>query len=124
MKPHLQLSLVLHTLEQERTKAITALRTQPQDADALAYKRQLDAAIACLHWCERYQVAGNSRVHVLPFPHTAFGEYVLLEADENGDCLSEAVTDTQAQPISPNGGDLVVLLGHVYNLPSSGTDTP
>ena len=122
MKPHLQLPLVLHTLEQERTKAITALRSCPQDADALAYKRQLDAAIACLHWCERYQVAGNSRV--LPFPRTAFGEYVLLEADENGDHLPEAVTDTQAQPISPNGGDLVVLLGHVYNLPSSGTDTP
>ena len=122
MKPRLQLQLVLHTLAQQRADAIAALRSQPQDADALAYKRQVDAAIACLQWCERHQVAGNSRVHVLPFPRNAFGEYVLLEANEDGDYLLEAVADTQGQPISPNGGDLVVLLGHVHNLTDSGTD--
>ena len=48
MKPTLHLPQVLHTLQQERANCITALHHQNDDASALAYKQQLDAAIACL----------------------------------------------------------------------------
>ena len=116
MKPILQFSQVLHTLQQERANCIAALRHQNDDATALAYKQQLDAAIACLQWCERYQVSGNSPVQVLPFPRNAFGEYVLLEANENGDYLPEPVQDLHQQAIAPDAGDLIVHLDHVLNL--------
>ena len=116
MKPILQFSQVLHTLQQERANCIAALRHQNDDATALAYKQQLDAAIACLQWCERYQVSGNSPVQVLPFPRNAFGEYVLLEADESGDYLPGPVHDLHQQTIAPDAGDLIVHLGHVLNL--------
>ena len=55
-------------------------------------------------------------MQVLPFPRNAFGEYVLLEADENGDCLPEPVYDRYQQVIAPDAGDLIVRLGHVLNL--------
>ena len=116
MKPTLHLPQVLHTLQQERANCIATLRHQNDDASALAYKQQLDAAIACLQWCERHQVSGNSPVQVLPFPRNAFGEYVLLEADENGDCLPEPVRDLRQHAIAPDAGDLIVRLGHVLNL--------
>ena len=116
MKPILQFSQVLHTLQQERANCIAALRHQNDDATALAYKQQLDAAIACLQWCERHQVSGNSPVQVLPFPRNAFGEYVLLEADESGDYLPEPVQDLHQQAIAPDAGDLIVHLDHVLNL--------
>ena len=48
MKPTLHLPQVLHTLQQERANCIAALRHHNDDASALAYKQQLDAAIACL----------------------------------------------------------------------------
>ena len=115
MKPTLRLPQVLHTLQQERANCIAALRHQNDDASALAYKQQLDAAIACLQWCERHQVSGNSPVQVLPFPRNAFGEYVLLEADENGDYLPEPVQDLHQQTITPDAGDLIVHLDHVLN---------
>ena len=116
MKPILQFSQVLHTLQQERANCIAALRHQNDDATALAYKQQLDAAIACLQWCERHQVAGNSPVQVLPLPRNAFGEYVLLEANESGDYLPEPVRDLHQHIIAPDAGDLIVRLGHVLNL--------
>ena len=116
MKPTLHVPQVLHTLQQERENCIAALRRQNDDAAALAYKQQLDAAIACLQWCERHQVSGNSPVQVLPFPRNAFGEYVLLEADESGEYLSEPVCDQYQQAIAPDAGDLIVRLGHVLNL--------
>ena len=57
MKPTLHLPQVLHTLQQERENCIAALRHQNDDATALAYKQQLDAAIAYLalpisHWTD------------------------------------------------------------------------
>lgn len=116
MKPTLHLPQVLHTLQQERANCIAALRHQNDDATALAYKQQLDVAIACLQWCERHQVSGNSPVQVLPFPRNAFGEYVLLEANESGDYLPEPVRDLHQQTIAPDAGDLIVHLGHVLNL--------
>ena len=116
MKPTLHLPQVLHTLQQERENCIAALRSQTDAEAALAYKQQLDAAIACLQWCERHQVSGNSPVQVLPFPRNAFGEYVLLEVDENGDCLPEPVRDRYQHTIAPDAGDLIVRLGHVRNL--------
>ena len=116
MNSTLRLPQVLHTLQQERANCIAALRRQNDDAAALAYKQQLDAAIACLQWCERHQVSGNSPVQVLPFPRNAFGEYVLLEADESGEYLSEPVCDQYQQAIAPDAGDLIVRLGHVLNL--------
>ena len=116
MKPTLHLPQVLHTLQQERANCIAALRSQTDAEAALAYKQQLDAAIACLQWCERHQVSGNSPVQVLPFPSNAFGEYVLLEANESGDYLPEPVQDLHQQAIAPDAGDLIVRLGHVLNL--------
>ena len=116
MKPTLHLPQVLHTLQQERANCIAALRSQTDAEAALAYKQQLDAAIACLQWCERYQVSGNSPVQVLPFPRNAFGEYVLLEADESGDYLPEPVRDSHQHAIAPDAGDLIVRLSHVLNL--------
>ena len=116
MKPTLHLPQVLHTLQQERENCIAALRSQTDAEAALAYKQQLDAAIACLQWCERHQVSGNSPVQVLPFPRNAFGEYVLLEANENGDYLPEPVQDLHQQAIAPDAGDLIVHLDHVLNL--------
>ena len=61
-------------------------------------------------------MSGNSPVQVSPFPRNAFGEYVLLEADENGDCLPEPVQDIHQQAIAPDAGYLIVRLGHVLNL--------
>ena len=48
MKPILQFSQVLYTLQQERENCIAALRHQNDAETALVYKQQLDAAIACL----------------------------------------------------------------------------
>ena len=39
-----------------------------------------------------------------------------IEADENGDCLTEPLRDRYQHTIAPDAGDLIVRLGHVLNL--------
>ena len=86
------------------------------DVAWLENKRQIDCAIECLALCETYQIHPDSTVLTLPWPQDRFGEFQLIEIDESGHPLLEQQAILNEVPLTLGPGDLVIRVGHSFNL--------
>ena len=65
-KPPIDFGEVISGLALWREEILSDLRSQETHASALALKRQIDTAIACLEMCERFDIHPTASVTVLP----------------------------------------------------------
>ncbi len=66
MHHNIEFGVVLQRLNLWREESVVQLRDPSNRAEALTLKLQLDAAIAALEFCERYQIKPDAPVTILP----------------------------------------------------------
>ncbi len=116
MKHPVQFNFVIDLLKDKQKNIVEALRHSNGDVAWLENKRQIDCAIECLALCETYQIHPNSTVLTLPWPQDRFGEFQLIEIDESGHPLLEQQAILNEVPLTLGPGDLVIRVGHSFNL--------
>lgn len=99
---------VLSLLEQARAQAIATLRETEGDAAALAWKSELDLAIARLQWCAQHAIDGRTVATVLPWPADAFGSFAVVECNDEGEPVAESPLQIAGEPVVLMPGDLLV----------------
>jgi hypothetical protein len=116
MKHPVQFNFVIDLLKDKQKNIVEALRHSNGDVAWLENKRQIDCAIECLALCETYQIHPDSTVLTLPWPQDRFGEFQLIEIDESGHPLLEQQAILNEVPLTLGPGDLVIRVGHSFNL--------
>lgn len=116
MKHPVQFNFVIDLLKDKQKNIVEALRHSNGDVAWLENKRQIDCAIECLALCETYQIHPDSTVLTLPWPQDRFGEFQLIEIDESGHPLLEQQAIINDVPLTLGPGDLVIRVGHSFNL--------
>lgn len=116
MKHPVQFNFVIDLLKDKQKNIVEALRHSNGDVAWLENKRQIDCAIKCLALCETYQIHPDSTVLTLPWPQDRFGEFQLIEIDESGHPLLEQQAILNEVPLTLGPGDLVIRVGHSFNL--------
>lgn len=99
---------VLLLLEQARAQAIATLRETTGDAAALAWKSELDLAIARLQWCTQHAIDGRAVATILPWPADAFGSFAVVECNDEGEQVAESALQIAGEPVVLMPGDLLV----------------
>ena len=105
--------MVLQRLHLWREETLVQLRDSSVHAEALTLKVQLDAAIAALEFCERYQVKPEAPVTVLPdlktqTPSSAFRVAEDHESDNKANWVELEINDWHLE-LSP--GDIIIEQG-------------
>ena len=78
----LRFDAVLAQLETLREQTTQNLRAPEKHETALALKRQLNDAIACLRWCKLHQISPLAQVTVLPETQMLSNDYRIVEDNE------------------------------------------
>ena len=118
MKHRLSFSIVMEFLREKQLAAEEELRRTRGNESALEKKRQLDRAIQCLTLCENQQIHPDAEVIELPWPQEAFGEMLVVEANETGDRSSWVPVIVEGKEVTLQAGDLVIRQEHIFKLPS------
>lgn len=99
---------MLSLLEEQRARAVAMLRDTAGDPDALAWKAELDLAIARLQWCTQHAIDGRAVATVLPWPADAFGAFAVVECSDEGEPEAERMLQRAGEPVVLMPGDLLV----------------
>lgn len=99
---------MLSLLEEQRARAVAMLRDTAGDPDALAWKGELDLAIARLQWCTHHAIDGRAVATVLPWPADAFGSFAVVECDDEGEPVADRMLQRAGDPVVLMPGDLLV----------------
>lgn len=99
---------MLSLLEQARAQAIATLRETAGDAATLAWKSELDLAIARLQWCTQHAIDGRAVATVLPWPADAFGSFAVVECNDEGAPVADRMLQRAGEPLVLMPGDLLV----------------
>ncbi|MCL2310134.1 MAG: hypothetical protein FWC42_07670 [Proteobacteria bacterium] len=117
MKHRVKFDAVIRFLREQRDAVVEKLRTAEANSELLETKRQLDHAIKCLAFCERYQIHPDSETTTLPWPREAFGEFLVVDVDEMGNESSWTPVLANGEAVTLRPGDLIIRLRHGFNLP-------
>lgn len=99
---------MLSLLEEQRAQAVAMLRDTAGDPDALAWKAELDLAIARLQWCTQHAIDGRAVATVLPWPADAFGSFAAVKCNDEGEPEAERMLQRAGEPVVLMPGDLLV----------------
>lgn len=99
---------MLSLLEEQRAQAVAMLRDTAGDPDALAWKAELDLAIARLQWCAQHAIDGRAVATVLPWPADAFGSFAVVECNDEGEPVADRMLQRAGEPVVLMPGDLLV----------------
>jgi hypothetical protein len=99
---------VLSLLEEQRAQAVAVLRDTAGDPAALAWKAELDLAIARLQWCTQHAIDGRAVATVLPWPADAFGSFAVVECNDEGAPVAKGALQMAGEPVVLMPGDLLV----------------
>ncbi|AHY60191.1 hypothetical protein [Stenotrophomonas rhizophila] len=99
---------MLALLEEQRAQAIAALRDTAGDPAALAWKCELDLAIARLQWCAQHAIDGRAVATALPWPADAFGSFAVVECNDEGEPVADRLLQRAGEPVVLLPGDLLV----------------
>jgi len=105
---------VIHRLGRWRVDVITQLRDPAAHAEALALKRELDAAIAALELCQRFQIRPEGRVTMLPdlLTMTPSCAYRVMEDQETDDRAQWVELEVEGYHLELSPGDIIIEQGH------------
>ncbi|NVD99766.1 hypothetical protein [Massilia sp. BJB1822] len=117
MKHRLELGAASTILRAAQQETAAKLRGAEGREALLETKRQIDLALRCLALCQTYQIHPDAAIDVLPWPSTAYGEFALFDLDESGVPTSERSLHVDGRELTCGAGDLLVRVGHVFNLP-------
>ena len=103
-------SEVLPRLALWRTEAVEQLRNPETQVAALALKRQIDSAIACLEMCECFGIRPSASVTVLPDLQsmTPSCSYRIVEDGESDDKQHWMELDLEGRRLSLVPGDVII----------------
>lgn len=106
----LQFDLVIAQLEQWRDDAKDELRAPITRENALELKRQLDVAVECLEFCQRYQIRPTAHVTVLPptQTRTPSSEYRVMEDHESENREDWTEVEVDGRQFRPGEGDIIL----------------
>ncbi|QHB70237.1 hypothetical protein [Stenotrophomonas sp. 364] len=99
---------MLSLLEEQRAQAVAVLRDTAGDPAALAWKAELDLAIARLQWCTQHAIDGRAVATVLPWPADAFGSFAVFECNDEGAPMAKGPLQMAGEPVVLMPGDLLV----------------
>jgi len=93
-----------------REEAVIRLRDPETHAEALALKRELDAAIAALELCQRFQIWPNSVVTTLPDLQTMTPScaYRIAEDGESDDRAYWTELEIEGKHFELSPGDVII----------------
>ena len=93
-----------------REQIVVELRSPDTHDEVILLKRQLDAAINCLEFCQRHQIRPNSKVIVLPDTQTQTpsSNYRVLEDDETDDRECWIELEINGEPLNLYPGDIII----------------
>jgi hypothetical protein len=117
MKHRIKFEEVTKFLREWQQQTEEELRETHGAEETLTRKRQIDRAIACLELCQTYQIHPDSEVIVLPWPVEHFGGFDVVEVDECDHVTKGGPVRVNGNEVRLTAGDLVIRLGHCFNLP-------
>lgn len=105
----LEFKQVIAKLHEWREQMISELRSPDRDR-AIQLKRELDAAINCLEFCQRHQIHPNSQVVVLPETQTQTpsSNYRVLEDHETDNSEHWIELEMNGKPLHLYPGDIII----------------
>jgi hypothetical protein len=109
-KHKIEFEAVICKLKLWHEEALTHIRSPETHDEALALKRQIEAAIGCLQLCEEYQIRPEAQVTILPgapfFP--PWTEFRILDdrETERREEWAELEIENESFPLYP--GDIVI----------------
>ena len=96
-----------------RADAVARLREPEAHAEALALRRELDAAIAALELCQRFQIRPDARVTVLPDLGTMTPScaYRVMADQETDDRTQWVELEIEGYHFELSPGDIIIEQG-------------
>ena len=106
----LEFEEVIVKLRAWREEIMVELRSPETHDKAIQLKRQLDAAINCLEFCQRHQIRPNSEVVVLPDTQTQTpsSNYRVLEDHETDDREHWVELEINGEQLQLYPGDIII----------------
>ena len=102
----------LHVWHQELEPRLRAPEHAQAHGQAVQLKRQIEAALACLEFCQKHELhpARLKKAFVLPPVRDFGGEYRVMEDLDSGDCRDwlDPLMDDKREPLYAQAGDVVV----------------
>lgn len=113
MQHRLNFTTVIHKLDLWREDAVAQLRDPQAHAEALTLKRQLDAAIAALELCQRFQIRPDAPMTALPNLGTMTPScaYRVVEDQETDDRAQWVELEIEGYHLELSPGDIVIEQG-------------
>jgi hypothetical protein len=93
-----------------RKEIMVEFRSPKTHDKAIQLKRQLDAAVLCLEFCQRHQIRPNSEVVVLPDTQTQtpLSNYRVLEDHETDKREHWVEVEVNGEPLQLYPGDIII----------------
>lgn len=108
MKHPLKFDLILPLLIEKRTAVVEKLRINSSDPELIEAKRQIECSIRCLSFCEEHQIFPDTIPFTLPWPRDAFGEFLVVDVDEERSESSWLPLVLNKEIIALGPGDMVI----------------
>ncbi|AVV52089.1 hypothetical protein [Leptospira santarosai] len=104
------LDLVLNLLKKERDERIARLRQNVQTEENLNFKLQMDRAILCLEYCEKYKINPPTIKNTIELPilDTGWSDWRILNDCETDDRSYWIELTKEGRPVYLSSGDLLI----------------